>query len=284
MNKIKKGDIVGRKSYGKDILFIVKRIIRTEKGEFALLKGLTERVEADSELDDLEIIEKNIVKEHLEKLNLKLEKRISKNRQYRKENKIGIFLENRKLSEKDITGRILHLDGDKKYSEKSCKYYKKMGLNAIVKNVPENRQPKVVYQLLKLYNPDILVITGHDGMIRKEGGYSDLYNYRNSRHFIETVKEARRYDKENNKNLVIFAGACQSFFEALISAGANFASSIARILIDFLDPLVVAEKIALTDKYKYVTIEDIEEGLRDGRKGVNGIGANGKMKHTVTKM
>ncbi len=30
-----------------------------------------------------------------------------------------------------------------------------------------------------------------------------------------------------------FAGACQSYFEALISAGANFASSPARILIDF---------------------------------------------------
>ena len=37
-----------------------------------------------------------------------------------------------------------------------------MGLQAIVKNIPENRQPKLVYNLLKYYNPDILVITGHD--------------------------------------------------------------------------------------------------------------------------
>lgn len=72
-------------------------------------------------------------------------------------------------------------------------------------------------------------------------------------------------------------GACQSYFEAIISAGANFASSPARILIDFLDPLVIAEKIAFTENYKYVTIDDIAEELRDGKRGVNGIGANGKM-------
>lgn len=72
-------------------------------------------------------------------------------------------------------------------------------------------------------------------------------------------------------------GACQSYFEAIISAGANFASSPARILIDFLDPLVIAEKIAFTENYKYITIDDIAKELRDGKKGVNGIGANGKM-------
>lgn len=72
-------------------------------------------------------------------------------------------------------------------------------------------------------------------------------------------------------------GACQSYFEAIISAGANFASSPARILIDFLDPLVIAEKIAFTEKYKYITIDDIAKELRDGKNGVSGIGANGKM-------
>ena len=58
--------------------------------------------------------------------------------------------------------------------------------------------------------------------------------------------------------------------------GANFASSPARILIDFLDPLIVAEKVALTEKYKYITIDDIETELRDGKRGVSGTGANGK--------
>lgn len=150
-------------------------------------------------------------------------------------------------------------------------------MNAIVKNIPENRQPRLVYSLLKMYNPDILVITGHDGMIKNGSGYHDVYNYRNSKYFIETVKEARRYDKETNKNLVIFAGACQSYFEGIISAGANFASSPARILIDFLDPLVVAENVAFTEKYKYITIDDIARELRDGKRGISGIGAKGKM-------
>lgn len=115
-------------------------------------------------------------------------------------------------------------------------------------------------------------------MIKKGTRYNDIYNYRNSRYFIETVKEARKFDKKRKKNLVIFAGACQSYFEAIISAGANFASSPARILIDFLDPLIVAEKIALTEKYRYITIDDIAYELRDGKKGISGIGANGKMK------
>ena len=114
-------------------------------------------------------------------------------------------------------------------------------------------------------------------MIKKDIGYNDIYNYRNSKYFINTVKEARRYDADTNSHTVIFAGACQSYFEALMLAGANFASSPARILIDFLDPLIIAEKVALTEKYKYITIDDIKHELRDGKRGINGIGASGKM-------
>ena len=61
-----------------------------------------------------------------------------------------------------------------------------------------------------------------------------------------------------------------------MEAGANFASSPARILIDFKDPLIVAEKIAVTDYNKYLTIEDIKDELRDGENGVSGIGSKGK--------
>ncbi len=209
----------------------------------------------------------------------KIENRIEKSKQQWEDRnyRIGVVTNQTRAKEKIITGEILHLDGDRKYSEKSYRYYRKLGLNAIVKYIPEYRQPRVVYQLLESYNPDILVITGHDGMIKRGMRYNDIYNYRNSRYFIETVKEARKYDKQKGKKLVIFAGACQSYFEAIISAGANFASSPARILIDFLDPLVVAEKIALTEKYKYITIDDIAYELRDGRDGIGGIGANGKM-------
>ena len=273
MEKIKKGDIVGRKSYGKDIIFRVTNIIENPKEKVAILNGIVERIEADSNVSDLELIEKEEVKRKLKELDNILEKRIEKSvEKYEDRNyKIGVITNNTRAKEKIVTGKILHLDGDRKYSEKSYRYYKKLGLNAIVKNIPEYRQPKVVYRLLELYNPDILVITGHDGMIRRNTRYNDIYNYRNSRHFIETVKEARKYDKKRNKNLVIFAGACQSYFEAIISAGANFASSPARILIDFLDPLIVAEKVAQTESYRYITIDDIAYELRDGKDGVSGI-------------
>lgn len=112
-------------------------------------------------------------------------------------------------------------------------------------------------------------------MIRKGVNYSNIYNYRNSKNFINTVKEARKWARSSNK-LVIFAGACQSFFEALIEAGADFASSPGRILIDFIDPLIVAEKIAITDRNKFVSGYEVAREIKEGEKGVNGIGAMGK--------
>lgn len=276
MEKIKKGDIVARKSYNKDILFNVKRIYKVNNEKMAILTGITKRVEADSKIEDLEIVEKEILNEKLNRVQAKIDSKINEtvNKYKNKKTKVRDY---DNIKEEIITGKILHLDGDKKYSQKAYIQYKKMGLNAIVKNIPEYKQPTLVYKLLKIYTPDILVITGHDGIIKKAKDYNNIYNYRNSRYFIETVKEARRYDEANGNKLVIFAGACQSYYEALILAGANFASSPARILIDFIDPIIVAEKVAYTERYKYITIEDIERELRDGRRGIDGIGANGKM-------
>ena len=280
MKKIKEGDIVARKSYDKDILFSVKKIIKNRKEDIAILTGVIERIEADSPINDLEEIDKRTISKNIKEENKKIEKRIQ---QYKNNNyKMGVVTSNdKRISQRFITGKILHLDGDRKYSEKSYQYYRKLGLDAVVKNIPEYKQSKVVYELLNKYNPDILVITGHDGMIKRGTNYNDIYNYRNSRHFINTVKEARRYDLEKGKKTVIFAGACQSYFEAIITAGANFASSPARILIDFLDPLIVAEKVATTSEYKYINIEDIVKELRDGKNGVGGVGSNGRMKYIV---
>lgn len=276
MEKIKKGDIVARKSYNKDILFNVKRIYKVNNEKMAILTGITKRVEADSKIEDLEIIEKEILNKRLSKIQDKIDTKINETVNKYKNKKIKVRDYNN-IKEEMITGKILHLDGDKKYSQKAYIQYKKMGLNAVVKNISEYKQPTLVYKLLKIYTPDILVITGHDGIIKKAKDYNNIYNYRNSKYFIETVKEARRYDEANGNKLVIFAGACQSYYEALILAGANFASSPARILIDFIDPIIVAEKVAYTERYKYITIEDIERELRDERRGIDGIGANGKM-------
>lgn len=257
LNIVKKGDIVARKSHNKDVIFIVDMII---KNKIAILTGLTTRLKADADISDLEILDKEEIEKFLNKINERLAiktniKPVEKNSIFNRSNKV-IY-----------TGKILHLDGDKRYSEKSNMYYKKMGLNAIVRNIPENRQVNMVNTLMDRYNPDILVVTGHDGMIKTGKSYEDIYNYRNSKYFVQTVRNARRDNK--NKDLVIFAGACQSYYEALMAAGANFASSPARILIDFIDPLVVAMKIATTDSSKYLTINDIEDELRDGERGIN---------------
>lgn len=273
MENIKKGDIVGRKSYNKDILFIVDRIIKTNNGKaIAMLKGLNIRIQADSYIDDLELIDKKIIQESERKLDKKFEARLQRY-EIQLQNLDGLKRSNKVI----YTGKILHLDGDKRYSEKSNLFYRKIGLKAVVKNVPESRQASLVSNLMDRYKPDILVITGHDGMIKSGTGYNDIYNYRNSKYFINAVKQARE-NKNIKKDLVIFAGACQSFYEELINAGANFASSPARILIDFMDPLIVAERVATTDYDKYLTIKDIENELRDGQRGVNGIGAMGKKK------
>lgn len=168
------------------------------------------------------------------------------------------------------TGIILHLDGDKRYAEKSAKYYKKLGLHAIVKNISESKQPEVIKSLLSKYQPDIVVITGHDKMIKNSRNYNDIYNYRNSKHFMNTVLMARDWERETGHEITIFAGACQSFYEAIMSSGADFASSPARILIDFIDPIIVAKKIATTEEYKYITINEIAKELRDGTNGIGG--------------
>ncbi len=271
MEKIEKGDTVARKSHNKDILFTVERFYTDSNGfKIFILRGLTIRIIADSYEDDLEIINKKIARDSLKSLDIRINNRINK-----------LFNEkiNKYNVEKDYskfkTGKVLHLDGDKFYSEKSAKYYKKIGIDAVVKNISESKQPILVKEYIKKYDPDILILTGHDGMLKKDTKYGDLSNYRNSKYFIQGVLEARKVMPSSNR-LAIFAGACQSFFEAIMISGANFASSPGRILIDFMDPLIVAEKIAISDKNKFVTINDIAGELRDGKKSIDGSGVMGK--------
>ena len=150
MKEIKKGDIVSRKSYGNDIIFSIKSIIKLKNNKkIVILKGIDVRIEADAPIEDLQLVSK--------------EERIKREKELEK--KIINKIEKEKIKyqtrgkEKIYTGKILHLDGDKKYSQKSMLYYKKIGLDAIVKNISENQQPKMIYKLLQIYKPDILVIT-----------------------------------------------------------------------------------------------------------------------------
>ena len=157
--EIKKGDIVGRISYNKDILFYVDRIIKSKnsKKTYCILKGVNYRIEADSEITDLVKIEKEQIYTEKRGIESKMKKRIKE--------KSKSILKKRNITtnnERKTNAFILHLDGDRKYAQKSERYYNKLGIRVVVKNIPENRQPQVVGNLVKQYNPDILVITGHD--------------------------------------------------------------------------------------------------------------------------
>ena len=269
---LKKGYMVARKSYNKDIIFVIDKIIkRKDNIDYAILKGLTIRIKADAPINDLELVSRQEVEESLRELEETIRKRAQ-----------NLEILKKRYREIIYKGKILHLDGDRRYMEKSIRYYRQLGLNAIVKNIAENRQSFVVQKLLEKYRPDILIITGHDSMIKDKTEYNNIYNYRNSKYFIKTVNEARRWEMDMNK-LVIFAGACQSYFEAIMMAGANFASSPGRILIDFVDPLIVAEKVAITEKNKIVTINQITKELREGEASIGGTSAEGKLEKIIIK-
>ena len=63
-----------------------------------------------------------------------------------------------------------------------------------------------------------------------------------------------------------------------MAAGADFASSPGRILIDFVDPLIVAEKIATTEENRFITGNEISREIKEGIKGISGIGDKEKSK------
>lgn len=171
---------------------------------------------------------------------------------------------------------ILHLDGDKKYARRALNYYNNLRLKAIVENIPEKEQPGRVLGLLEKYSPDILISTGHDKMFRKGEDLYKIENYKNSKYFIETVMIARKWEISQER-LIIFAGACESFYEAIMLAGANFASSPARIMVEYRDPLIIASQIAYADSNTYIRMKDLLPYLKSNYKGIDGNRAKGKL-------
>ena len=161
MKKIKIGDIVARKSHNEDILFSVEKILINFYGkQVAILKGIIVRIVVEAYLEDLILIDTEQVDDSLRSLDAKIENRI--NSIFKQSEKKGKE-RNKYVNINNIkTGKILHLDGDRVYSEKSERYYRKIGLNAVVINVPENKQHLLVREYINKYNPDILVLTGHD--------------------------------------------------------------------------------------------------------------------------
>lgn len=277
MNTFKIGDVVARKSYNLDILF---KVIGINK-DIVDLAGLTVRIVADAPISDLVHISETELKDRLKKI--EDSRRVRMNRCYANINKKfnirDTTMESPNVYSKEKIlkkpGIILHIDGDAEYTEKCRENYKRMGLTAYVYNISEEEQYKQVYSLLQKIRPNILILTGHDSFLRKRNDIYNINNYKNSKYFVQGVLEARRYE-HNLDNLVIFAGACQSYYEALISAGANFASAPKRVLIDMLDPLIVAESIAYTPVDKFIPLANIISNTREGIDGIGGVQTRGQ--------
>lgn len=249
------GDYVTRKSYNNDIIFQIVKII----DDVYYLKGVRVRLCADSDLEDLEKADIN-----------------------RDELDDQEFLDRIKdcsLDRSDyfyLPGKILHLDGDQEYLKRCLNYYKDINIMAMGVVVQENEMASKVQSLLKEYNPNILVITGHDAYYKKKGNINDINSYKNSLNFINAVKEARKFESSHQK-LIVIAGACQSDYEDLIKAGANFASSPKRINIHALDPAIVASRMSLADSNIEIDLKGIIEKTKYGKEGIGGIITKGTM-------
>ena len=133
-----------------------------------------------------------------------------------------------------------------------------------------------IYSYLEDINPDIVVITVHDAYYNKRNNKSKTNQYKNSENFKQAIIEARKYEKSQEK-LIIIAGACQSNYEELIKAGANFASSPKRINIHALDPAIVASLIALSNKNESIDLMKIINSTKYKEEGIGGIITNGTM-------
>ena len=246
------GDLVTRKSYNNDVVFKIIDI----KDDVYYLKGVNVRLCADSDYDDL----------------------VGYTEEAEEDND-DFFLNTNKYQSLDrseyfyLPGKVLHIDSDRDYLDKCLKFYKKNKAKAYGIYEEENKVSANILNYLELYNPDILVITGHDAYYRKR---KDRDKYKNSTNFINSVKEARKYEKSHEK-LIIIAGACQSDYEELIKAGANFASSPKRINIHALDPAIIATAVSFSDRTKDIDLINILNQTKYGSEGMGGIITPGTM-------
>ena len=252
--KLNVGNYVSRNSYQNDIVFKILSI----QDNIAFLKGVNVRLLADASIDDLKIVQ-NIENED--------DKVIERNLKDFTLDRSHYFY---------IPGKVLHIDGDDTYLDRCMKFYQYMGIQANGITIPEKSISMTIKSLLEEYQPDIIVITGHDAFYAKKNNKDDTRNYQNSKYFISAIKEARKYEKSQDK-LIIIAGACQSNYEELIKAGANFASSPKRINIHALDPAIIASSIALSDKNKSIDLIHLIEKTKYGSDGIGGIITNGMM-------
>ncbi|ASA25024.1 sporulation peptidase YabG [Paenibacillus donghaensis] len=285
------GDLVVRKSYGGDLTFRVEQIVQNG----AVIKGTEFRLLADSPLDDLVQVPPTRVTERGQQAQIKAKESLTQLQRDRQEQsqRSGSTLSaaagdsgswaapqaSKEASYFEVPGKVLHLDGDPSYLNKSLSLYEQLRIPAEGHHVHESSMADTLYRLLPRVRPSIVVITGHDGVLKGPHTY-DLYSlnsYKNSQNFIAAIRIAREYER-NFDALTIVAGACQSHFEALLGAGANFASSPGRILIHALDPVYVAAKASFTSIRETVNLNDVLNHTISGSQGIGGVETRGSFR------
>ncbi len=249
------GDLVSRNSYGNDIIFKVVSINQN----MVELRGIDVRLCADSDISDLK-------KEDSTKLNddKELLERFD-----------GIGTLNRD-EYFYMPGKVLHIDSDIDYLNRCMRFYDNAGIRAYGLNLSEKEVASEITKYLEDLHPDIVIITGHDSYLKNKGNKDDIHNYKNSANFVKAIENARKYEDSPDK-LIIIAGACQSDYEELIKAGANFASSPKRINIHALDPAIIAVSTALSDRNQSIDLLDILNKTKYGPEGIGGIITKGAM-------
>lgn len=273
------GDIVARHSYNYDVMFRVIDIKDKEGGNQVELSGEELRLLADAPISDLTVINDHELQQRRKKTKkkeddsfrlfrqdyqlLKLKREYTATGGYAKEN---TFFE--------LPGRVLHIDGDPHYLKKCLELYEKLGVPVYGQYMKEAEMVNEVGGWIKKIHPNIVVLTGHDAYLKNKGKVNDLSAYRHSRDYALAVREARDVAPHLDQ-LVIFAGACQSNFEALIRAGSNYASSPGRINIHALDPVYIAAKVSLTSFMDRVTVWEALRNTLTGEKGIGGVETKG---------
>ncbi|MGN1295862.1 MAG: sporulation peptidase YabG [Bacilli bacterium] len=245
----KVNDLVTRSSYSNDVIF---RIISITD-DIVKIKGEVIRLIADAPISDL----------------------VS----YDVRNKVKFSLPSLSRPANLIGGRILHIDGDAYYLSKAIETYKSYNIEAFGYYIEENRLEEVIISLIQKHNPDIVVLTGHDSLKQKDKE-NDLESYQNSKYFVNTIRRIRSV-YHGKDELIIIAGACQSYYEKIIESGANFASSPSRKNIHLFDPVIVASVIALTRIYDFVDIDKMIELTYS--KEIGGVDTKGVARRNIYK-
>lgn len=287
---MKQGDLVLRSSYGGDVLFRIESLF----AKSAVIKGIDYRLLADAPLADLEVVADPDQTAASRQVKLKVNETMKRMRERMARQNVAADFNRRDTpaaagtssgaSYFEIPGKVLHLDGDPNYMKKSMELYTQLRVPAHGIYAHESQMADLLYRMLPQVRPDIVVITGHDGLLkhRRDSELLSLSSYKNSRHFVNAVGVAREYEK-NKDSLIVVAGACQSHYEALLQSGSNFASSPGRILIHALDPVYIAIKASYTSIREPVQLGDVIQGTISGIDGIGGIETFGRYRVGLPK-